>query len=97
MGQDQVCGGVSFNFIIQSNYDLEAWVGLFWGFYVTLTIFQWLSYRNLEAGVTQSFKIQVERLDSNRRSLAPQAKSLTTTPQLPYYDLEDVNNKSLKS
>ena len=53
-------------------------VGLFWRFYVASTIFQ--SYRDLEAGDTQSLKSEWRDPDSNSGPLALQAKSLATPP-----------------
>ena len=54
-----------------------SWVG-YWGLYVALIIFQ--TYRDFEAGDTQSLKLKWRDPGSNPRPLAPQAKSLTTPP-----------------
>ena len=54
----------------------SSWVGLFWRFYVGLTIFK--SYRNLDTRDTKSPKLKERGPISNPGPLAPQAKSLTT-------------------
>ena len=46
--------------------------------YVALAVFQ--PYREWEAGDNQSLKFKWRDLESNPEPLAPQAKSLTTTP-----------------
>ena len=51
--------------------------GLFWGFYVALTIFQsWIF--NLEAGDNQSLKSKWREPGLNPEPLAPQGNSFTT-------------------
>ena len=61
---------------------IRFWVGwlVVLRIYVASAVFQ--PYRDLEAGDNQSLKIQVARRESKPSPLAPQAKSLTTQPQM---------------
>ena len=56
--------------------------------YVALAVFQ--PYRDLEAGDDQSLKFKWRDRESNPRSLAPQAKSLTTRPP-PFPVIDEVS------
>ena len=64
------------NWIWTQNFWVVGW--LYWGFTSLSAVFQ--PYSNLEVGDNQSRKKKWRGRESNPRTLAPQAKSLTTRP-----------------